>query len=103
MLALDIAGAGDLRCRQGAGNQRTSLTAFPFEGKACRKTKLTGREIMKRPCTGRIFFVAALVLSARLVAGLVFRPGPAGAQSINTFVLTADAWGAAQDVAVMKA
>lgn len=57
---------------------------------------------MKKPWRGRVFFVGALVLSALLVAGFVFRPGPAGAQSIKTYVLMADTWGAAQDVAVMK-
>lgn len=52
---------------------------------------------------GRIFLVAALTLSAPLVAVVILRPGPAGAQSVEDYVLTAGAWGAAQDAAVMKA
>lgn len=58
---------------------------------------------MWRFSRGRVFLLGALAVMALLVAGFVLRPGPAGAQSIETFVLTAANWGAAQDVAVMKA
>ena len=58
---------------------------------------------MRRTWRGRVVWAAALAASALLVAGFLLRPGPAGAQSIKTYVLTAGNWGAAQDEAVMKA
>src|SRR5512139_3961555 len=58
---------------------------------------------MKGVVRVRWFLVAAVIASAVLVAGFLFRPVPAGAQSEQTFVLTADQWGVAQDAAVALA
>lgn len=47
---------------------------------------------------------AALAVAAIIVAAvLVFRPAPAGAQSFETYVFTANAWGPEQDAAVAAA
>ena len=45
----------------------------------------------------------AFVVAAIITAIFVFRPAPAGAQSFETYVLTANAWGPAQDAAVAAA
>jgi subtilisin family serine protease len=44
-------------------------------------------------------FLAASIV----VAGFIFRPAPVGAQSFQTYVLTANQWGAEQDAAVATA
>jgi subtilisin family serine protease len=46
---------------------------------------------------------AAFAVAAIVAAVFVFRPAPAGAQSFESYVLTANAWGPAQDAAVAAA
>jgi lantibiotic leader peptide-processing serine protease len=46
---------------------------------------------------------AAFTVAVIITAVFVFRPAPAGAQSFQTYVLTANTWGPAQDAAVAAA
>ena len=46
---------------------------------------------------------AAFAVAAIVAVVFVFRPAPAGAQSFQSYVLTANTWGPAQDAAVAAA
>ena len=56
---------------------------------------------MKGSFYQKALLVAGFVVAAILMAGFIFRPGPVGAQSVQTYVLTtAGEWGVMQDAAV---
>lgn len=59
---------------------------------------------MKGSLCRKALLVAGFVVTAILTAGFIFRPGPVGAQSVQTYVLTtAGEWGVVQDAAVASA